>query len=533
MLRNFKSVAEKEYDVIIIGGGIVGTGVARDAVLRGLSTLLLEKEDFGSGTTSRSTRLIHGGLRYLRQLEFGIVRQDLREREVLMRIAPHLVHPLTFLIPIHSTILNMTMALGVTLYDLISYDKTMPNHKYLNRQKTLEQEPGLKVKNLQGSYVYYDCQVPYPERLNFETALSAFENGAAVVNHARVNRLLREGNHIVGVEVRDELTGETLQAKGKLVVNAAGHWVDQIKDMVFEKKPPYLLRTKGIHLIIPRVSNNALVLFSSTDSRLFFIIPWVGYSLVGTTDTVYNGNLDSVSATYDDVQYLLEGLHLAYPDVKIDDIYYTTAGLRSLAMRPGKKASDTSRSHELIDHSKKDGLDGMITILGGKITAYRAVARDATDMICHKLGYKAPCTTDKNTLPGAPALGEQEIDHLREKEGLPKEIIANLAHIYGSRCRDILDLAREDEGGKSRITADGPDIIAQIWHAVKEESCLTVSDFMLRRSGLCFRKDQGLNAVHVVADEMKAMLRWGQQEYDRQVSEYAETAALARKFKHA
>lgn len=532
MHRDFGSIAERTYDVIVIGGGIVGAGVARDSQLRGLTTLLLEKEDFGYGTTSRSTRLAHGGLRYLRQLEFGLVRQDLHEREVLMRIAPHLVYPLTFLIPIHSTMLNFVMLMGVILYDVISYDKTLPNHKYLSRKKTLEQEPNLQVKNLQGAYVYYDCQVPFPERLNLENALSAAENGATVVNHARVTGIIQEGERITGVEVRDDLSGRILQAKGRIVVNAAGHWVDQIKEMVFKDKPPYLLRTKGIHIVVPQVSNNALVLFSPTDSRLFFVIPWEGYSLVGTTDTVYKDNLDAVAATREDVEYMLEGLHMAYPNVKMDDIYYTTAGLRSLALKPGKKASDTSRSHEIIDHSRRDRLDGLVTILGGKITAYRAVAKDAVDLVCRKLNNKAPCKTGIDTLPGAPAMSAEEIDWLVKKECLPEEVINNLAHIYGSRCRQVLELARQDERGKSLISPEGPDIIAQIWYSIKEESCCTVSDFMMRRSGLCFRKDQGMSAVNVVANEMKTVLKWDQATTEHQIDDYTKTAALGRQFTH-
>ena len=315
MKRDFKSISSKTFDVIVIGGGIVGAGTARDLTLRGLDVLLLEKEDFGSGTTSRSTRLAHGGLRYMAQLDFGLVRQDLSEREVLLRIAPHLVHPLSFLIPIPTTFLNVEMALGTILYDILSYDKTLPNHRFYGTKKTLEIEPGLKVRNLQGSYLYYDCEIPLTERLNFETALSAHEGGATVINHARVTNTLREGNSITGVEVKDEITGDVLQAKGKMVVNAAGHWVDIVKSMVFTNKPEYLRRTKGIHIVIPKVSEHALVLFSPVDGRLFFVIPWEGFSLVGTTDTDYTENLDAVFATKADVDYVLEGLHMAYPDV--------------------------------------------------------------------------------------------------------------------------------------------------------------------------------------------------------------------------
>ena len=532
MKRDFKAVAGKTFDVIVIGGGIVGAGIARDTTLRGLDTLLLEKEDFGSGTTSRSTRLIHGGLRYLRQLEFGLVRQDLSEREVLLRIAPHLVHPLSFFIPIPNLSLNVAMLLGTTLYDVISYDKTLPNHRYLNKGKTLAEEPGLRVKGLQGSYVYSDCAIPLTERLNWETALSAAEGGATVVNHARVTNILREGVRVTGVEVRDEISGEVLQARGRLVVNAAGQWVDTIKEMLFKDRPPYLRRTKGAHIMIPEVSKHALVLFSPVDGRLFFVIPWEGYSLVGTTDTDYKDNLDAVYATREDVDYILEGLHLAYPDVKIDDVYYAYAGLRSLALKPGKSASDTSRSHVIIDHSKRDHLEGLVTILGGKITAYREVAEDATDLACRKLGNRARCITGEKGLPGAPALGPKEIAGLAEKERLSGDTVAHLARIYGSRAREVLALAGRDIAGLRPLSAGGPDIVAQVWHAVKNEICMTVSDFMLRRSVTGLRKDLGADAVPAVAGEMQKLLGWSDEEKGRQVQAHNATAAMARRFRN-
>jgi glycerol-3-phosphate dehydrogenase len=532
MKRDFKAAAGKTFDVIVIGGGIVGAGVARDTALRGLDTLLLEKEDFGSGTTSRSTRLIHGGLRYLRQLEFGLVRQDLGEREVLMRIAPHLVHPLSFFIPIPNFSLNVAMLMGTTLYDVISYDKTLPNHKYLNKVKTLAEEPGLKVKGLQGSYVYSDCAIPLTERLNWETALSAAEAGATVVNHARVSGVLREGNRVTGVEVRDEISGEVLQARGKLVVSAAGHWVDTIKEMLFKDRPPYLLRTKGAHIMIPEVSKHALVLFSPLDGRLFFVIPWQGYSLVGTTDTVYKEDLNAVYATRKDVDYILEGLHLAYPDVKIDDVYYAYAGLRSLARKPGKSASDTSRSHAVIDHSKRDKLEGLVTILGGKITAYREVAKDGADMVSRKLGNRARCTTGEKGLPGAPALGPAEIADLAAKFGLPGYTVAYLAGIYGSRAGQVLALAAQDKAGLRPLSAGGPDIVAQAWYAVNGETCMTVSDFMLRRSAIGLRKDLGADAVAPVAAEMQKLLGWSDGEKVRQVQANKAAASLGLRFRN-
>ncbi len=532
MKRDFKAISGKTFDVIVIGGGIVGAGVARDTTLRGLDTLLLEKDDFGSGTTSRSTRLIHGGLRYLRQLEFGLVRQDLSEREVLLRIAPHLVYPLSFFIPIPTLSLNVAMFMGTTLYDVISFDKTLPNHKYLSKAKTLSEEPGLKVKGLQGSYVYSDCAIPLTERLNWETALSAAEYGATVVNHARVTGVLREGNRITGVEVKDQVSGETLQARGRLVVNAAGQWVDIIKEMLFKNKPPYLRRTKGAHIVIPQVSKHALVLFSPRDGRLFFVIPWEGFSLVGTTDTDYKDDLDAVYATREDVDYILEGLHLAYPEVGIDDVHYAYAGLRSLALKPGKSASDTSRSHEVVDHTKRDHLEGLVSILGGKITAYRAVARDAADLVCRKLGNKSRCVTGERPLPGAPAMTSAEIIHMAERENVSTPTATHLSRIYGCRSGEVLAMAGNDKSGLRPLSPGGPDILAQVRYAVQNEICMTVSDFMLRRSAVGLRKDLGMDAVPTVAAEMQKLLGWSDGEKERQVQEHNSAASLARRFRN-
>lgn len=303
-----------------------------------------------------------------------------------------------------------------------------------------------------------------------------------------------------------------------------------MKDMVFKNKPPYLRRTKGVHLVIPRVSNNALVLFSPVDNRLFFVIPWEGYSLVGTTDTDYRDDLDAVCADKKDVDYLLDGLHIAYPDVTINDVFYTFSGLRSLALKPGRTASDTSRSHEVIDHSKLDRLDGLVTILGGKITAYRAVAKDAADLVCRKLKYKAPCITGKKTLPGAPAVGQDEINRSSQESGLPPATIRHLSSIYGSRYKEVIAMTQGNPDGKLPISPGGHDIIAQIWHAVRKECACTLNDFMLRRSAVGLRSDQGLDAVEKAALEMQILLGWSDQERNKQIQAFRDFSALGRRF---
>ncbi len=514
-----------------MGGGIVGTGIARDAALRGLHTLLLEKKDFGYGTTSRSSRLIHGGLRYLRQLEFRLVRQDLREREVLLRIAPHLVRPLPFIIPLARPLDRLALALGMPLYDLLSLDKSVPSCHRLSRRETLELEPDLELEGLVGSYLYYDCQVPFAERLCLENAISAAEHGASVINHAKVTGLLRTGSAVRGVQVRDELSGDVYQAAGHVVVNAAGHWADGLRHMLHSNPTPPLRRTKGIHLVTSQISRNAVVRFARADRRLFFIIPWQGCSLIGTTDTDYTGDLDTVCAEAEDVAYLLAEVHDAFPAATAKDIFYTTAGLRTLVDSRTRKASDLSRQHQLVDHEQKDGAKGFISVLGGKITAYRAVAQEAVDMVCRKLGISAPCRTAEDYLPGAPAVPQERVDTTAQESGLRAEIVAHLATCYGSRFSQVIDMARRDPRGARPICPHHLDIVAQIRHAVEVEGALTLSDFLLRRSAVGLGPCQGLDAAETVAQEMRRVLKWSSDEQRRQVETYRATAALGQRFR--
>jgi glycerol-3-phosphate dehydrogenase len=529
--RNFDDLGQQTFDLIVVGGGIVGAGVARDAALRGLHTLLLEKEDFAYGTTSRSSRLIHGGLRYLRHLDFRLVRQDMREREVLLKIAPHLVHPLPFLLPLTGPLARGAMALGMRLYDLLSYDKTLPSRQYLSRRETLELEPGLELTGLAGAYLYYDCQVPFAERLCLENALSAAEHGASVINHARVTGLVMDGNTVTGVQVEDVLSGQVRRVKARIVVNAAGHWMDSLCDMVNERLKPTVRRTKGIHLLTPQVSRQAMVLFAQAGGRLFFVIPWQGYSLIGTTDTDYSGDLDNVSAGAEDVNYLLTEVRQAFPTIRVEDIFYSTAGLRSLAGSTGRRASNISRQHKLIDHEHSDNIGGFVSVLGGKITGYRAIAQETVDLVCRRLGVKASCGTAGAPLPGAPAVPPDKVTRAAQESGLPVETVAHLVALYGSRFSQILELARQDERGSQSICPHGRDILAQVWHAVKEESTLTVTDFLLRRSAIGLGPCQGLDAVDTVAKEMGRLLGWSNTEQQRQSEAYRTSAALGQQFR--
>jgi glycerol-3-phosphate dehydrogenase len=529
--RDFKDLSGQTFDLLVIGGGVVGTGIARDAAFRGLKTLLVEKEDFAYGTTSRSTRLIHGGLRYLRRLEFQLVRQDMREREVLLRIAPHLVHPLPFLIPVTRLLDRVTMALAVKLYDILAFDKSLPSCRPLSRRETLEMEPGLELEGLVGSYLYYDCQVPFAERLCIENVISATEHGATVLNHAKVVGLIKSGDAISGVRVEDSQTGETYQVMSRIVVNATGNWVDQILGMLNRHDRPLVRATRGIHLVTSGVCRNAVVLFNRADGRLFFTVPWLDYSLIGTTDTDYSDDLDKVHAEPTDVAYLLPEVRRAFPSLKAGDIFYSMAGLRALADSGGGRASNVSRAHLLVDHERKEGIGGFISILGGKLTGYRGIAQEVVDLACHKLNVKAPCTTAEIRLPGAPPVPKEKMEQAAGENGLPDKTVAHLNALYGSRLYQVLDLIKADARGSQRICSHTPDVIAQIWHAVKEESAITVSDFLLRRSAVGLVSCQGLDSVLPVAQEMTRLLGWSAAEQQRQIEAYRSTIALTQRFR--
>jgi len=530
MKRDFDALTSETFDLIVVGGGIMGAGIARDAALRGIHTLLLEKNDFASGTTSRSSRLIHGGLRYLQQYDFSLVRQGLREREILLSIANHLVHPCPFVVPMNRTSQRVALAFGLPLYDLLSFDKSLPSRQFLTRRETIELEPDLELKGLKGSYLYYDCQAPFVERLCLENVLAAAELTASPVNYAQVTGLQRTGSSVSGVQVRDILSGEAYEMRARLVVNATGHWVESVFEMMGTGSPPVVRRSKGIHLVTPQISRHAVAMFSLAKGRHFFIIPWLDYSLIGITDTEYSGDLDVVEAKKEDVVYVLEGVREAFPSLELGDILYTMAGLRALADSGSRSTRDLSRKYELVDHEKRDGIGGFISVMGGKITAYRAVAEDTVNLVCHKLGLKALGSTAQIPLPGAPSPPQEAIEQAALESGISIHTITHLASLYGSRYRRVLDLVKNDARGGQNLCPHSPDILAQVWYSI-EERAITISDFLLRRSTVGMRSCQGLDAMDTVAHEMGRLLGWSTAEQRRQVEDYHASAAIGQGFR--
>lgn len=530
MRRDFSTLGAGLFDLIVIGGGIVGTGIARDATLRGLQTLLVEKEDFACGTTSRSSRLIHGGLRYLPKLQLGLVRQDLAEREILLKMAPNLVHKLPFLIPLLRSALwpRLTLPFGLLLYDLLARGKSLPSSRHLSRQKTLEMEPAMSaIGGLVGSYLYYDCQAEFMERLCLENAIDADSRGALMLNHAEATGIsLADG--VGTVQITDRLSGEQFLAKGKVIINVGGPWADLVYGKLDTTGGGNLRNTKGIHLLTRQLSGNAIVLTAKSDGRLFFVIPWQGYSLIGTTDTDFAGNPDSVHADASDVDYLATELESYFPGFRRSDIYHTTAGLRALVASPGKSRSSTSRAHQLVDHARRDGIQGFVSVFGGKATAYRAVAESAVDLICRKLGKQVPCSTAVTPLPGAPTVASQLQQETAKANNLPVATVAHLVALYGSRFTSVLEYVQADSRLSQPIVDGNPDILAQVKHAVEHEEAMTVNDFLLRRSAIGLGPSQGLDALETVAGEMGKLLGWSTTERQRQIDDYRRVATLDR-----
>lgn len=527
-MRNLNEIENTAFDVVVIGGGIIGAGIARDATMRGLKVALFEQKDFGSGTTSGSSRLIHGGLRYLEQLDFRLVRLDLRERETLFQIAPHLVKPLEFLIPFYdrSLLYRARMKLGMMLYDLLSYDKSLPGHSFLSAREVQSRESSLNPDGLSGGALYYDAQAELPERLCLENILDARTLGACTLNYAQVVAPLRKADRLEGVRVRDLLSKREFEVRSRLVVNAAGPWFDQVSGSLEDQSRSRIRTTKGIHIAMPPLSRRALVLFSPIDGRLFFVIPWLGFSWVGTTDTDFKGDPSDAMADRDDVRYLLHSLRKFLSAADSERIYFSNAGIRALVMQPGSESS-VSRMHR-VQNERESGVAGLISVLGGKITGYRAIAEEVTDLICRKLKISQACQTARVPLPGARGRPVEPQPGGNYQEGL----IQHLNSLYGTRSSQVLSLADSNPELASPLCDAYPDIAAQVVFAVRFEQCVCLSDFLLRRTGLGYSADQGVQAVERVASLMAETLSWPKSrklaEIDTYLKEVAKTQSFQR-----
>jgi glycerol-3-phosphate dehydrogenase len=524
-----RSLGGRTVDLLVIGGGIIGAGIARDAALRGLQVALVEQADFGSGTTSRPTRLIHGGLRYLELFDFALVRSDMREREILLRIASHLVFPLPFLLPLYrpTFMYQLKLRLGMQLYDLLSLDKSLPKRQHLDRAATLAAEPSLEPDGLEGAWRFYDAQVPLVERLVMENLVDAAARGAVVINHAPLVDFLREDERVVGARVRDAIAGDDLEIRARYTVVATGAWLDRTIASLRKRSEPLLRLTKGVHIVTRRAVEQAHVLFAKSDGRLFFVVPWRDATIVGTTDTDYSGDPGAVAASETDVRYLQDEARRAFPSAPFDEIYFTWAGVRALVREEGVSEGEVSRKHALFDHATREGVEGILSVVGGKITAYRAIAEEVVDAASRRLSRLAPARSADEVLPGA-----RSADLAARPGDLTLEAAtrAHLTSIYGARAREVLDVARADPSLAAPLCPHHGGMEAEIVHAVRTEWAHTLGDVLLRRNALGLSACQALDCVDRVADRMGALLGWDQDRRRVEVEAYRREVEPMRRF---
>jgi glycerol-3-phosphate dehydrogenase len=518
--------SETTFDVIIIGAGINGAGIARDAAMRGLKVLLLDKGDIAAGTTSWSTRLIHGGLRYLEHGEIGLVRESLRERETLFRIAPHLVRPLPILIPIYDDAQRGTWTIrtGMLAYDLLSFTKTLTRHRMLSSEEALRQAPGLNPEGLRGAALYYDAQVEFAERLALENTIAAKDLGATVVTYAKVDRLIVEENSVRGVEFTDVLgDAGSCAVRGRLVVNAAGPWVDEILAKLNQTSPRMIGGTKGSHLIVapfPGAPTNALYVEAHADHRPFFIIPWNGNYLIGTTDISYQGDLDRVEIDDQETVYLLNETNRAIPGAKLrrDSILFSYSGVRPLPFVGDRDERHITRHHFIGKHPR---FGGLISIVGGKLTTYRNLSQQTVDQLFLSLGKQPPkCTTGETPLPGAithdfAAFGRQ----FNRKSHLPAGVNERLLRVYGTRALEVLKLTCE-RSDLAEPLCDTEAIAAEVVFSFASELAQTLGDCLLRRTMLGLGPSVGIGEDAAAARIAQEYLGWPESRAEKEVIAY-------------
>lgn len=504
------------FDVLVVGGGITGVGVALDAASRGLRTALVERDDFSSGTSSKSSKLAHGGLRYLQQKEFGLVYEALYERTIMLRNAPHLVRELPFLIPVltRDGLMNpkIARALGsaLWLYDLTGGVRSGKIHRRISKDRALEHMPTLREANLASAYIYYDAQVD-DSRLTLTVARTAAAHGAAVANHTAVVDLLKDAAGTVrGATV--EADGRQFDVRARAVVNAAGVWSDSVRAMDEGADPRSIRPAKGIHITVPweKVRNDiATIVPVPKDRRSIFVVPWGDFTYIGTTDTDYDGDSDDPQCTPEDVQYCLDAMNLAMSEpLTHADVTGVWAGLRPLIAggSVGDKTKDLSRKHGVSTSA-----GGVTTITGGKLTTYRRMAADTVDAVAERLDVRAKSRTKKLRLLGAE--GSQPADeHLRGR--------------YGSLGADVLSLAHSDPALAEPLIPGLPYLRAEAIYAIREEMAGTLADVLERRTrARIIARDASLAAAPAVADLMARELGWDDARTRSEVAAY--TASIA------
>lgn len=514
------------YDVVVVGAGVNGAGIAWDAALRGMRVLLVDKGDIGSGTSSWSSKMIHGGLKYLEKYDIPLVRESLREREWLLRAAPHLVRELRFLLPYYERNAHSreALTLGMVAYDVLSFDKSVRRFELFSRKTLLEREPSLDPDGLQGGAAYSDAQVNYAERLSVEIALAARRAGATVLTHARATDVGRAGGRVTSVTLRDEIDGGTYEVPTRAVVNAAGPWIDEVWRDSDLHLPRMNGGTKGTHLVLdpfPGAPQTALYYEAVTDGRPMMVIPWTGRYLIGSTDLRFTGDLDMASATQDEYDYILRETNRVLPgaDLSMADVRYSYTGVRPLPYADASSdVSDITRRHDVRHHA--DVADGLYTLVGGKLTTFRQVGEDVGDILARKFGTRRRSVTRRLALPGG---GDHNLARLRGRVGalgLSPQLTTRLVDQYGTRAVDVATFIGSSPD-RSRILDEGFQLTAgEVEWAVRHEDAVRLADVLARRTVVGLENDLGRSAVEPVADVSAALLGWSPGRRDDEIARY-------------
>jgi len=517
------------FDVVVVGGGVVGAGAALDAATRGLSVGLLEMRDIAAGTSSRSSKLIHGGLRYLEQFEFGLVREALRERSLLLtRLAPHLVRPISFLYPLQHRWERPYVGAGLLLYDTLGGARALPRHRHLSRARALRSAPGLRSDALVGAVRYYDASVD-DARFTVALARTAAAHGAAVATRTEVTGFLREGEHVVGVHAVDLETGAKIEVRARQVLNATGVWTDDVQRLVTERGTLRVRASKGIHLVVPRDrfhSDTGLIM--RTEKSVLFVIPWGRHWIIGTTDTEWNLDKAHPAASSADIDYILEHVNRVFATpLTREDVEGVFAGLRPLLSGESEATSRLSREHR-VAHP----VPGLAVIAGGKFTTYRVMAKDLVDAAARSLGVNVPesCTED---VPLVGAEGFRAVWNERRRIARAHDLhVARVEHLlgrYGTAIDEVLALALERPELREPISGAPDYLCVEAVYAASHEGARHLEDVLTRRTRISVETwDRGVECAEPVAHLIAPVLGWGDEQIEREVRAYLLRVAAER-----
>ncbi|MEY4497966.1 MAG: hypothetical protein RJA40_71 [Actinomycetota bacterium] len=523
-LAALKSLASEEFDVLVIGGGVTGVGAALDAASRGLKVALVESQDFAAGTSSRSSKLIHGGLRYLEQYDFKLVREALHERELMVSsLAPHLVKPVGFLYPLHEKYRERTyVGAGLALYDVLrGFQRALPWHKHLSEKKIAEIAPSLRSDLINGAIKYFDAQVD-DARHTLAIARTAARHGAVIASRVECEELVRDGKRVVGAKVRDLNSGKRITVSAKVTVMCAGVWSDELHEK-FGIKPGYkVAMSKGAHIVLPKsaIKSDAGIILKTSVSVLF-IIPWADKWIVGTTDTPYKADRNNPVATKEDVDYIIDQANrVLHPKINAADIIGVYAGLRPLVAN----ASDSKTTKLSREHTVDRPVPGFVSIAGGKYTTYRVMGKDVIDLAVNDLRrIVADSVTEKTPAIGADgyfALVQQK-GQLAELSGLSEETIIHLLNRYGSTIDEIFEIIYADKKLGQPLTSELPYLKAEIIYAATHEGAQSVDDVISRRTRISFEaSDGGKSLAAAVATLIAPILGWDAEAKKSSISEF-------------